>query len=507
MTYHRAKISPTHIAFTADSRPTVRDCYARALNAGGRPSGPPNYRNNDCSCFNAAVTDLDGHTIEFIFKETQAADDCHSVLAPSEFGYSQADRNAATRSVYQDDDQSVATKVSRTKSRAQTALDLASAASRPTKQSNAAPSMPGLTRSRTEPVTSDGGSKKLLGTLLGAAAGAAVAYAMVQSEQDSNRRESDYARSRASAPKSSRTRSNYEKSVVSKNSGRSTRPSYRERLAIEPPSYSDDDYPEVLSRYKSSYRPAPQRSRTYDAIEYATRPTSSGRSDRHRMKRSSTLPNDFPDYYLEGPKTAPASRHTSRRGSVDDQELKRHDSAVSVLSHRSRRSFDAERRSSASKVSTIKPSRRGSVYESAANYPLPSSNASSRPSAADRPLPSSRATSYMSAAQPQSRMNGSYADIDVAEESDGLGDTKTVVPEDSISCVDFSSRSSKSKSKSGSKSFSRHSSKRSEADSDRTVRPAKHSGSRHSAQTLPVREKEGYYGRNRDGKRSTLSYS
>jgi hypothetical protein len=67
---------------------------------------------------------------------------------------------------------------------------------------------------------------KLVGTLLGAAAGAAVAYAMVQSERDNARDENEYARSRAASTRYGRTSSNYEKSTVSKKSRHSSKPAH-----------------------------------------------------------------------------------------------------------------------------------------------------------------------------------------------------------------------------------------------------------------------------------------
>ncbi|KAK3706808.1 hypothetical protein LTR37_012487 [Vermiconidia calcicola] len=514
------RASPNHIAFTANNRLTVRNCYAAALNAGGRPSGAPSYRNGDCSCFNAAVEDLDGNTIEFIYREPCKSEINHELPAPSANSRVETWQENVSRSGLTEDVQSLASKTSRTKSRAQTALDLASTTSKSLKPSTV--SMPGITRSRTEPVTSnvENGGKTIVGTLLGAAAGAAVAYAMCQSEKDSAREESSFARSQVASSRDGRSRREHEKSSVSKRShrnysttesARTPKPPYRNMLAIESPMYEDGGIQDVISRYTSSRRPAPQRSQTYDAIEYAPKSIASSRGDQYGLKRSTTLPTDTPDYDLEAPRTAPASQHTSRRGSLEDTKLTRHDSGVSIHSHRS------GRRSS---TSTIKPSRRGSHYESAANVPLPSPKAQSYISAADQlsqtrskapsyksaagmPLPSSRVTSYVSAAQypmPPSRTNGGYTDA--AEESDGLGDVRTVVPDDSISCVDYSSKSKKSKSSSKS---SRQSSKRSNAGSERTVRPAKAGGSRHSAQTLPVRQKEDHHG-GKSGKRSTFSY-
>ncbi|KAK4549300.1 hypothetical protein LTR36_007759, partial [Oleoguttula mirabilis] len=95
------------------------------------------------------------------------------------------------------------------------------------------------------------------------------------------------------------------------------------------------------------------------------------------------------------------------------------------------------------------------------------------------------------------------------EESDGLGDTRTVVPDDSISCVDLTKpRSTRSSHKSSRQGGGSSSSRRSEAaGSDRTVKPSKKEGSRHSAATLPVRSREEYYGSGQSGKRSTLSYA
>ena len=506
-------MSPTHIAFEGNDRPTVRNCYAAALNAGGRPSGAPSYRNNDCSCFNAAVEDLDGNTIEFIFKEPCECkeDDLPALPEQSRVLTWQGD---VSRSGANDDVQSLASKVSRSKSRAQTALDLASTTSKSMKKSEAP--TPGISRSQTAPVasTSDNGGKSIVGTLLGVAAGAAVAYAMCQSEKDNARDEAAYAhsmRSKASSPKDHRSRSNYEKSMVSKSSrrdystvesARSSRHPPRSMRLIEPAPYDDNEIQDVISRYTSSRRPGPQRSQTYNVIEYTPMSATSGRSNRSRMKRASTMPIELPDYLLEGTRTEPASRHTSRRGSLKDSKLKRHDSVISTRSHHSRRSVDGRRRSSTSKASTARPLRQGSLYDSAANVPLPSSKAQSYFNNADRSVPASKAASYKSASQvpvPRSYTNGGYTNP--GEESDGLSDMRTVVPDDSISCIDFKPKKSKSSSKSA-----RHSSQRSEAPSERTVRPAIPSTSRHSAQTLPVRSKDDHYS-NKGGKRSMLSYA
>ena len=509
-------MAPTHIAFAANDRLTVRDCYTAALNAGGRPSGSPGYRNNDCSCFNAAVEDLDGNTIEFIFREPVKPSDTKRIQAPPERSTTGTRQDDVARNERKNEGQSFASFASKAQSRAQTALKVASSAAKSTRTSDAP--TPGINRSKTEPTGSmnQNGGNTIVGTLLGAAAGAAFAYAITKSERESARDEAAFASSMQS--RENRARTSPDKSTTSKDSGRNRGRMDTDRgsrylpRTIEAPPYDDYEVQEVLSRHRRSSRPTPQRSRTYDAIEYAPKPSSDGRDDRFSIKRASTMPLDLENYYIEAPKSKSASRYGTRRGSFDDSKLERHDSGVSMNSHRSRRS-------SSGKSGKPKPSRRSSWHESAAKVPLPPSRttsyitggertprASKAPSyatAAQVPLPQSRATSYISAAQvpiPASDLPVGYTDV--GEESDGLGDLPPVMPDDSISCVDFSKP--KKRTKSGSKA-STSGSKRSEADSERTVRPAKYSGSKHSARTLPTRRKESY--NDRRNKRSTATYA
>jgi len=286
--------------------------------------------------------------------------------------------------------------------------------------------------------------------------------------------------------------------------------------AIEPSAYYDDDeVQEAISRYTSSCRTQqPQRSKTVDAIEYA--PISvAGRSSRHHskrstterpnyaaieeaprsaasrsshrsVKRSSTMPVDTPDRHLEAYSNSTISRYSRHRSGLDDDDdLKRRDSGVSIHSHRSRHTAAAGDPGRRPSTSTVKPFRYGALMH--------------RDRASDIPLPPSKASSYATATQmpiPESHGNEDW----VGEESDGLNETKTVVPDDSISCVDVPKPGGRSRT-------SRHSdrgSKRSEADSDRTVRPAR---SRHSARTLPARPKEDYRSSGGGKKGGALSYT
>ncbi|KAK5721470.1 hypothetical protein LTR15_006058 [Elasticomyces elasticus] len=559
---HGQTVSPTHVAFAADSRLTVRNCYAAALSSGAHPSGAPSYRDRDCTVFNAAVEDLDGNVIEFVYRqEVEPEPEEHqSVEAPQDSRVLSWQQSVANSGLH-DDQRSLDSRTSRARSRADTVRDLVSSASRSVRSQSEAPT-PGLTRARTLP-TAEFPSKAMLGTMLGATAGAALAWAMMQSEGKSARDEAAFAtstRSRSStrqsshdmnthrnystteshAPKTHRSQSVTESARSRNYPPRSlARAMGSSRRAIEQgPSNYDGEVDEVISRYTTSRRPTPlQRSKTIDAIEYAPM-SRSGRESRYTAKRSTTLPYAEPVVYTEvagstrstaryttashrgtrepafderdeATETA-ANEHTSRHTSGsrrsprnlvqdEDLDLKRRDSGISMGSHRSHRSrhstTDDDRRSSAS---TLKAARRGSSHHEPAPGPPVSSKLPSHVSSA-------RAQSYVTAAQvpiPRSQQGTGYAE-DSADESDGLGDAKTVVPEDSISCVDFSKPRSTARS---SHTRSKHTSKASEAGSDRTVRQAKGSTSRHSAATLPAMPVEHRHSSN-GRKKSTVSYA
>ncbi|KAI5361096.1 Putative glyoxalase/Bleomycin resistance protein/Dihydroxybiphenyl dioxygenase [Septoria linicola] len=548
-----ARPSPNHIAFLAEDRNVVRDCYTASLQAGGSPSGAPSYRNEECSCFNAAVEDHDGNTIEFIFRQPhgEGIDD----------GNAEDDAQSVARSVMSRGSQ--VSKATTTKSRMQTALDLAKSTSQSAKSvvPSASSSFP---------------SKAILGTALGAAAGAALMFAMTREESKNAKDEADhlaymsspsradsrYPRSEAAppvppiraetmppsmpvfsqAPKSeARTSRRFHHNYSTTESAYS-RPQPRSTQAmrmLQETGYNDDaEVQEVMSRY-TNLRPHPTRSHTIDDAEYAPDRVPAMPSVGSAMKRASTLPIDAEidrsNYYLEAPRST-VSKHSSRRGgddgddhrssashrshrrtSADDTDrLKRHDSGASMHSSRSHRERGSEagRRSSAS---TIKPSRRGSdaiplppppignhapsqasrggssCYHPAA-ISLPASAASSNRKTSIREEDDPRHSSAPNKPYLHERDSvlQSWEDFE-AEESDGMGDIKTVLPEDSISCVDLSRpRKHRSHHHHSSKhsSSGRHSrSGRSEA-SERTVRPAVKER-KGSLLGLPIRSKEG----------------
>ncbi|KAI7115134.1 hypothetical protein KC324_g19177 [Hortaea werneckii] len=165
------------------------------------------------------------------------------------------------------------------------------------------------------------------------------------------------------------------------------------------------------------------------------------------------------------------------------------------------------------------PASNPASYVSARDVPMPASNPVSYVSARDVPMPASNPASYVSARDipvPSSHGAG-WEDPEVMQEimaedfDDNMADMKTVVPDDSISCIDYSkpARSNTGPSfKSAASRREEREAKRSEAaGSDRTVRALKKEekkrdeGDRFSAATLPAKGRE-----KKEGKRSVFSF-
>lgn len=201
------KAGAAHVAFSAASRTAVREFYANALQAGGRPHGSPAAREGEDECFNAAILDLDGNSVEVVFREGAAVVDDGA----SESGKSRlltwrsgtAANLSDRRSMAGGSVVSAATSLAK-KALAPAASTVPRSNKAPSEAPSAAPSsvskatskarsaVPALQRSFTAPVLTPQSSndnitmsrKTLVGTILGAAAGAAVAYAMCKSEED-----------------------------------------------------------------------------------------------------------------------------------------------------------------------------------------------------------------------------------------------------------------------------------------------------------------------------------
>ncbi|KAF2658047.1 hypothetical protein K491DRAFT_776610 [Lophiostoma macrostomum CBS 122681] len=201
------KASAAHIAFTAPSRTAVRDFYAAALNAGGRPNGAPASRTEESDHFNAAVLDVDGNSIEVVYQggEPDFQDDGtvveHSRVITWQRSVTESCRDdrsiISSRTAQSASNRALvpAAAPSKAPSIVSAASTLSKAASM-VRSVSAPVSVPRVTVEHTSTTkiiaTGDGAAKKIIGTLLGAAAGAAVAYAMVKGEEDSAKKEAEF---------------------------------------------------------------------------------------------------------------------------------------------------------------------------------------------------------------------------------------------------------------------------------------------------------------------------
>lgn len=214
------KAGAAHIAFTAPSRTAVRDFYAAALNAGGRPNGAPASRTEEPSHFNAAVLDFDGNSIEVVFRDEPDVRDDGTVIEHSRvitWQRSVAESCRDDRSVVSSRTAQSSSKQALVPAATAAAPSVASAASTISKAASMVRSVSAptavpqvtteITTKTSVTASGDGAAKKIIGTLLGAAAGAAVAYAMCKSEEDSAKKEAEFEAFQAAKAQAAQTSS------------------------------------------------------------------------------------------------------------------------------------------------------------------------------------------------------------------------------------------------------------------------------------------------------------
>lgn len=169
------KATAAHVAFEAPSRSAVDVFFISALKAGGHIHGEPAIRNQETGHYSAAVLDFDNNSIEVMYREKKSA------LARSTISSWQQDvaKYSAGRSAVSSSPQDVA------KNSAELTSQVARSPQRITV--NNYTTAPALLVSQSVPETKpkhEMSSRAIIGTLLGAAAGAAVAYAMTRAEEE-----------------------------------------------------------------------------------------------------------------------------------------------------------------------------------------------------------------------------------------------------------------------------------------------------------------------------------
>ncbi|PNS21934.1 hypothetical protein CAC42_532 [Sphaceloma murrayae] len=473
--------SPVHVAFAANSRASVRNFYANALNAGGIPTGPPGYRGQELEVFNTAVLDLDGNTIEVVHQESDPPDfgpppsssgghiPTVPIIAanqqppglqlpeyiPTQYASSRAPpplSRASTRSA-----RLTASVYSQRSDRSERS-ERSSRSKAPTSRSTM--------RSASCAPALENPSKTLVGTLLGAAAGAAAIYAIISSERDGARKERAFDRSMSRrhsyAPKAESGHGGYDEQSVGRISRART-------LA---------DVHDAHDTYDPYIKPIPLRSVTFDGTTNRL-PRLTGSP--HSPRRDSVISSSS--------RKSSRSQHASGEGPVFRDSFQP-DRAIEWIPEdvepSSRRSSAPSRRSSRRDRPRL-DERRHSEYPprsriSAADVPLPTSVVDSRASIRDKGLyqkSSRRSKGESSAPAPVSfeTIRSSFG----GKGKKGYADT--VLPEDSISCA---------------------SSRRSELKDDRKVRSGRAESlrdwskrderkGRRGPGSAPVRDRDGRY--------------
>ncbi|MCJ1301974.1 hypothetical protein MMC08_004775 [Hypocenomyce scalaris] len=161
-----------HVAFSAPSRTAVDAFFTAALKAGGRIHGEPAVRDQATGYYSAAVLDLDGNSIEVVHRTEQDMG--------TETPLRRHPEGSRVLSWQKDVARSIAGGSQKQPGRQSTMRTVVNNVTTPT----IVVSQPSLERKSSGEMS----TKALIGTLLGAAAGAAVAYAMTKGEAQSSSR-------------------------------------------------------------------------------------------------------------------------------------------------------------------------------------------------------------------------------------------------------------------------------------------------------------------------------
>ncbi|EAW09194.1 glyoxalase family protein [Aspergillus clavatus NRRL 1] len=479
-----------HVAFPAPSKDAVGAFFINALKAGGKLHGEPKMRDAESGYYSAAIIDFDGNSIEAVYRPGAASVARSEVSAPS-IGLLENGSVVSRAS----------TKVSSVKapsvapstrsdaksyvSRATTAVERGAPSERgiapsermaPTVISREihqpAPSPTYIVHHTTQQTTEkkdDSTAKTIVGSLLGAAAGAAIAYAMTKSDSPTTTSE-------MTPPPQYSPRDIAQLIMPSPSSqAPSAAQEYQGLRAIEAPparsTYSRSDARSTLSRSVSSKNP--RASTIYEGTEFIHPRGDNGsvyldENGRRTSEGSVYSTRELPLRAIEYPPPARSNTYPSNASTL-----------ISSFPDRSR----AMDNQSVYSASTAKPSKashqddhrsthssaRQSSHHSAARSQL-GSTASSNRTARQIPLPEGSVASFATYRTAAKSSASSARDIPLPESVIDFDVQTHVTPDDSISQIDVSRRSSYSHQSHHSKAPS-HVSRRS-SKFDEPVRPS-----------------------------------
>ncbi|KAK2741375.1 hypothetical protein FQN57_005659 [Myotisia sp. PD_48] len=169
-----------HIAFPAPSREAVRSFFIAALKAGGKIHGEPCMRDAEQGYYSAAVVDFDGNSIEAVHRGSSGSSRANpdKVRSVVENGSVVSHRSSKSKAP---------TAISSMKQETVIAPAMASRKGSVVSVHREPTSPPTVVSQKASNENSLNGAKAVMGTLLGAAAGAAIAYAMVKGDTHNER--------------------------------------------------------------------------------------------------------------------------------------------------------------------------------------------------------------------------------------------------------------------------------------------------------------------------------
>ncbi|KAL4762883.1 VOC family protein [Aspergillus foveolatus] len=453
-----------HVAFPAPSKDAVNSFFICALKAGGKLHGEPKTRDSQSGYFSAAVMDMDGNSIEAVYRpDTDMRSNSGSTVSGSTVARSAVSKPALALL----ENGSVVSKASSVKSnakshvsRALTAVDRPAPSERvpserggsvvSSREIQQAPPQTYVVHTHTTQKSDDSkAAKTIVGTLIGAAAGAAIAYAMSKGDSEQSPATSSLSPSQF-MPQEFRQLSSHEPSPA-----QSQFQDYQGYRAIEAPPprsvYSTAESRPALTRSVTSKNP--WASTVYEGTEFGTRgPKGSVYYDEGGRRASEGSIYNQSEMPLRAIEYPPAS------------ESQQYPADVSTLISSFREKSRISEKGSVYSTSTIKASKSHHSHTQSSHHSISKSHtgstASSTRTARQIPLPEGSTVSY-SSYRSATKSTPAYDDVDVETH---------VTPDDSISQVGDSSRRS-SYSHRSHHSHKSHASKRS-SKFDEPVRPS-----------------------------------
>lgn len=432
-----------HVVFPASARHVVRDFYAAALGAGGRPVDRPGDRED--GRFAATVADLDGNKIDVNFEKAPASSDiggdAPAAMLPSTQhagGSIQQWRESISHTVPASATRDGSNLYERSTSRGRRPPSVAMSAQAPAR-SNSRRSDTAARPSASPPADAAGGNK-VVGTIIGAAAGAALAYTMVRSKQDSSSKERDFAsrmaakerlreEARQYAAKIDRARDVRRRSHADRDSGYYSEnqppPAYREKSPTTLV-HRSTTYPQGRERGRSEAKRvleyAPRTSSPTAYSQGTVRPPQRSQSNRGRDREREgsyvTRRLSSPSKYGPPPSLPPLPASMSRKDTKSSQERARSRHTIPSVKERPPSSYHQPPHRSDVAPRTSRAASAHSSTHTAVYAPLP---------------PASAAPSAALTAKSLSKHDRARPDVDRG----ALDELKTVVPDDSISCVPY----------------------------------------------------------------------